>query len=132
MMYNHDDDYYRAHKVCDGLPNSVDQHSSVCDITSVGPIGTALSNHWSARHCHSTPCVAGAAGGTGNGRQGASFFHHLAEVGERATRMVPVVEAEGARAEREAQREGAAEDTVAAAPALARSSKVSFYSKFRV
>jgi hypothetical protein len=48
--------------------------------------------------------------------------------------MEPVVEAEGARAEREERREGAAEDTAAAAaaPALARSSIVSFYSKFRV
>jgi hypothetical protein len=45
--------------------------------------------------------------------------------------MVLVVEAEGARAEREAWREGAAEDTVAAV-AFSRSSKVSFYSKFRV
>jgi hypothetical protein len=45
--------------------------------------------------------------------------------------MVPVVEAEGAWAEREARRKGAAEGTVAAV-AFARSSKVSFYSKFRV
>jgi hypothetical protein len=41
--------------------------------------------------------------------------------------MEPVVEAEGAQAEQEVQREGAAEATTAAAPALARSSKVSFF-----
>jgi hypothetical protein len=45
--------------------------------------------------------------------------------------MVLVVEAEGAQAEREAQRKVAAEDT-AAAVAFARSSKVSFYSKFQI
>ena len=45
--------------------------------------------------------------------------------------MVLVVEVEGAQAEREARHKRAAEDTVAVV-AFARSSKVSFYSKFQV